>query len=468
MFCTLCGTKNAADSNFCRQCGGKLEKLPASKISPDDFERALPEDEQTMALLERAYSLRKSGDLDGAMALCEQSLRLRSDSTSTHSLLGQLYEEKGNRAAAIGEYERVLALNPGSIADRVKLDELRAHENGSGGESAGRPHARVLMSDSHRSPVFDTSRFTSVGVTVGLLVLGGLVAMQFRPHTTSTPPLSASTPGNASTAAAVPNAQTPGTGVATGDSAKTFGDIPGKPQIGATSVAGPVASNAIPIQNQVNPPIIYQYQTPPQKIYIPGPAPNSLRNANGASASGKRARAAGNNGGGNDDSNKRFILPGDPDVDDGSGKITVKVGENDVPGKQTDKNASDKGDDANLPGKFGSVEVDKSHSTGTRAVPSAPTGDARSLMVVGEDRKRGKDYRGAIDAFTRALANAGDQAGYVYQRLALCYQNLNDVSSAKTNYERAIDAYRKLESHDPETARNGIRVCQAGIKTCGN
>ena len=131
MFCTSCGTKNAADSNFCRQCGSKVEKSSTSKISPDDFERSLPEDERTMALLERAYSLRKSGDLDGAIILCEQSLRLHTESTSTHSLLGQLYEEKGNRAAAIGEYERVLALNPGSIADRVKLDELRAREEGS-------------------------------------------------------------------------------------------------------------------------------------------------------------------------------------------------------------------------------------------------------------------------------------------------------------------------------------------------
>ena len=94
MFCTSCGTKNAADSNFCRQCGSKVEKPSASKINPDDFERALPEDEQTMALLERAYSLRKSGDLDGAIILCEQSLRLHTESTSTHSLLGHCMKKR--------------------------------------------------------------------------------------------------------------------------------------------------------------------------------------------------------------------------------------------------------------------------------------------------------------------------------------------------------------------------------------
>ena len=161
------------------------------------------------------------------------------------------------------------------------------------------------------------------------------------------------------------------------------------------------------------------------------------------------------------------MLPGDPDVVDSNGKITVKVGENDVPGKLTNKNG-DKGDDANPSGMVVHVEVDKGHSNGTRSAPNAPTGDARSLMAMGEDLKRGKDFKGAINAFTRALVSAGDQAGYVYQQRALCYQNLNNAASAKADYESAIDAYHKLESHDPETARNGIRACQAGIKTCGN
>ena len=213
------------------------------------------------------------------------------------------------------------------------------------------------------------------------------------------------------------------------------------------------------------------YQIPPQIRYITPPALNSLRNSNGTVANGKRARAAGNTGsnGGSDDS--RVVLSGDPDVVEGNGKITVKVGENDVPGKLTDKNTGkngDKGSDANPPDYVAHVEAEKSRPNGTKAAPSAATGDARSLMVVGEERKRGKDFRGAIDAFTRSLANAGDQAGYVYQQRALCYQNLSDSSSAKADYERAIDAYRKLETHDPETARNGIRACQAGIKTCGN
>ena len=256
-----------------------------------------------------------------------------------------------------------------------------------------------------------------------------------------------------------------------GDSAKPTGDTSGKPQTGMMPFPfiGPFASAAPPVQNPANPTVIYQ--TSPQQIrYVTLPASNVLRSANGAAASGKRARNAGNIGNGGSDDN-RVVLPGDSDVVEGNGKITVKVGENDVPGKLTDKSASksgDKGSDANPPDYIAHVEAEKSRSNGAKAAPSAATGDARSLMVVGEERKRGKDFRGAIDAFTRALANAGDQAGYVYQQRALCYQNLSDSSSAKSDYERAIDAYRKLETRDPETSRNGIRACQAGIKTCGN
>src|SRR3954468_21875645 len=87
MFCTDCGAKNVAESNFCRQCGHKLEKT-SPKISEEAFDRALPEEEQVSALLERAYRLRKAGDLAAAAALCEDALLLKPDSTSAHSLRG--------------------------------------------------------------------------------------------------------------------------------------------------------------------------------------------------------------------------------------------------------------------------------------------------------------------------------------------------------------------------------------------
>ena len=114
------------------------------------------------------------------------------------------------------------------------------------------------------------------------------------------------------------------------------------------------------------------------------------------------------------------------------------------------------------------LEVEKPTRGTSRSASGAPSSwEARSFVAMGEDKKRQKDYRGAIEAFTRALGSAGDQSGYIYQQRALCYQYLTDASSARTDYSRAIEEYRKLEARDPETARNGIRACQSGIKTCG-
>lgn len=508
MFCTSCGTKNAADNNFCKQCGSKLDRAAAAKINQDDFERALPEDEQMSTLLERAYRLRKESDVEGAIGLCEEALRLRADSTSAHSLLGQLYEEKGDREAAIREYERVLHLNPGSIADRVKLDELRSKgEEG----SERKPHTRVVMADPHVMPGLGYARFTSVGVGLALLVLGGLVALQFRPRTavpaaspTDTSISRASvngSPANGANATGTTMATTTGTGV----SPSLSGTTPDKVGTGAATASNSAVPNAAPVPNSaVTPPVTNPTAangnptpaSPPASVaptviyqqgpirYVPVPTAAAPNVAGGARLPGiKRPKTnAGNNTSGglspngtydgtaSGNGSGRIILNGDPDVTESNGKTIVKVNPADVSGKPDA--SGKKGDsDGNSGNGFSRIVVDKTPSGATRmASPAAPASstESRSFLAVGDDKKRQHDYKGAIDAFTKSLASAGDQMGYVLQQRALCYQQLNELSSAKADYERAINEYRKLEARDPETARNGVRACEKGIKTCGN
>ncbi len=502
MFCTSCGVKNAADSNFCKQCGGKLAKA-MPKISEDAFDRALPDEEQTAALLERAYRLRRAGDLDAAIALCEESLRLREDSTSAHSLLGQLHEEKGDAAQAIHEYERVLALNPGSIADRVKLDELKAREESvasgiPGAVTSGaarKPPLRVRLGDHRDASGFDYSRFTSAGVAVVLVGLGSLLALQFHPRSQNASVLPAAAPSGpigannmtsnmpsapdrgAQTTQIAPDAPTAANGMNTpGKNAASVSTNPipaGPVQIassaGATLPAPPTA-----------PTIIYQ-RGPAEIRYIPVPARTAPLNIAPNSAltrlPGKNGRPGRAPAGGND--TDRVVL--DPDVTENGGKITVQVGDsdmrdkintarpNDASGKTSGRGSSGRGadNDARVPGETEHIEMEKPHNGTARAASNPSSVEARSLVAMGEDKKHNKDYRGAVEAFGRALGSAGDQSGYIYQQRALCYQYLNDTSSARADYTHAIDEYRKLESRDPETARNGIRACQSGIKTCG-
>src|SRR5204863_4871698 len=99
--------KNSQESNFCKQCGLKMDRPAPVKISEEAYDRARPEEEQVSALLERAYHLRSLGDTAGAIAVCEEALDLKADSTSAHSLLGQLYAQVGMRDRAILAYARV-------------------------------------------------------------------------------------------------------------------------------------------------------------------------------------------------------------------------------------------------------------------------------------------------------------------------------------------------------------------------
>ena len=489
MFCTSCGTKNVADSNFCKQCGSKVEKLLSPRINQEDLQRALPDEEQMNALLEHAYALRKEGNYDGAIALCVEALHLPMESTSAHSLLGQIYEEKGDRAAAIREYERVLILNPGSIADRVKLDELRNETT----PGPRRPHPHITLNGQQKVPVSHAARFTNVGITAALIMLGGLLALQFRPHSEKTVPVASALNGTAA------NSNLTAASSSTPNAGKTSGTMTGTQQGNQPNMsAGPgqqIASNspsatspsftfppslttnsALPPANagpQMN------YRQAPEIRYVPvqatpSQAPPTTQNANGISLANKsdvkRGRTAANSS-----KTPHIVLPGDADAADGAGNITVSVGDKDFADKSNGDKSNGKDKPVKSSGKangvdagYASIEVDKTHSKSGTAVAGSPTGETLSMMAVGEEKKNQHDYKGAIAAYTRALANAGNQAGYLWQQRALCFQNLNDLSSAKTDFQHAIDEYHKLETSDPETAWNGIRACEQSIKTCNN
>ncbi|HLK55138.1 MAG TPA: tetratricopeptide repeat protein, partial [Chthonomonadaceae bacterium] len=183
MFCTSCGTKNIEESNYCKQCGHRLDRATPAPITEEAFDRALPEEEQVAALLERAYRARKGGDTTEAIRLCEEALHLRHESTSAHSLLGQLYEQTGDRERAIREYERVLRLNPGSIADRVKLDELRGESLAL--QSKKSPPHIVLVDRDQVSDRGNSRAWMGLAAGVILMMFAGILYLEMRPHDTA-------------------------------------------------------------------------------------------------------------------------------------------------------------------------------------------------------------------------------------------------------------------------------------------
>jgi hypothetical protein len=112
MLCTQCQTSNSIDYNFCRECGAKLSAGDGA-------------DPQVEQLLARAFSLLDQGQAQEAREAAMAVFALDPDNASAHSVLALIYEREGKIQDAIREYEAVLARNPNSTADRLKLAALR-------------------------------------------------------------------------------------------------------------------------------------------------------------------------------------------------------------------------------------------------------------------------------------------------------------------------------------------------------
>lgn len=451
MFCTSCGTKNGADANFCKECGQRLDKGTA-RVTEEAFDRALPDEEQVSALLERAYRLRREGDVAGAIALCEEALQLRQTSTSAHSLLGQLYESQGERDKAIQQYEYVLQLNPGSIADRVKLDALKDGTL----PSDRRPHgvatsAPIVLNGRGEADTVVGRTLAVVGGVAALLLLGGIFALQLRGHTDTARPVSTSFPLSVTPYSIVPN-PAPG-GQATPLPSKTPFSGP------ATPAANPSTGNVPPPTVRVvsAPPqqIVYQVAQPPRVRYESAPAPrNGTKTARQSSAPARPDTPdAGDN--------RKVRLTGDDGVTiPEGGQVTIHV----TPEKSDKPKAPNAGGEGDKPVKDrGIYEVHVTRPT-THGGSNPSSLESRSFLTMGNDRKKRGDWVGAIKAFRNALGQSGDDAGYLYQQIGLCFQKSGDKNSALTNYERAISEYQKQSNTD--AAQDGIRVCQSGIRAC--
>ena len=152
MFCNECGTRNNQESKYCKHCGNPLGVDPGPE--PVDV------------LLEHSYQARLKGDTEKALAMCKLVLIKTPNHTSALALLGQLYETLGNKEEAIAAYEQVVRLNPGSIADRIKLDQLK------GTVAHVAPHIPAIEKN-HPPQQKNNAVFTLILVNVLVLALIG-------------------------------------------------------------------------------------------------------------------------------------------------------------------------------------------------------------------------------------------------------------------------------------------------------
>src|SRR5688500_1161969 len=199
MYCTQCGTRNPDDANFCQKCGRQIGRA-IRPLDDADFSVLQQPEDRVGDLLATAFKRREQGDLEGAIRACATALQVRPESTSAHSLLGMLFEEQGEKEKAISQFERVLTLNPGSIADREKLEQLRD-------ATTFITPRKITSSQKKRTTLFDSpAGAAAAAVAVFLLVLsiGGWAAWsreqrnRVEARTTAratAPPLNGQTPG---------------------------------------------------------------------------------------------------------------------------------------------------------------------------------------------------------------------------------------------------------------------------------
>jgi tetratricopeptide (TPR) repeat protein/ribosomal protein L40E len=451
MFCTSCGTRNTADARFCKRCGHALDRTDAPTITEEEFTRPDVEEERFRSLLLLAFQKNEANDLDAAIAACEEALTLQPNSTDAHSLMSTLYEKKGDREKAITEREKVLQLNPGSIADREKLDSLRD------GEAAVTPR-KIHMS--RRQPgggLFDSPAsvaFAAVAVTLMILLIGTGYALWLNsksPTLSTTPPGLPTPPPYAITGTQQPGggtvftpqnpSQYPGQSApspaqqppAGGGTTFTPGAAYGQPQNPPQYPTFDLAQGNRPVydggsQSRATPPAPV---TPPTQDRSATPG-NERRNSDGTT----------------------FILP-----------------DNQNSGQNP---PSDGGTAQPPPSNPGRIRIDIAPDSGRTSAPgestpgNANSGNSRTARAAAKEYHLQGNYQAAIREYIRALDGAGEDSAMIHQQIAICHQRLGDKESAITHYEKALAGFRDqiAAGRNVEAANQGIRVCEAGIRAC--
>jgi hypothetical protein len=140
MNCPRCAVSLPPESRFCLECGMSL-RSGAWRLAlgawPDKGELALSEPSAKRQApsaasgasiddcLMQANLLRMRGRWEEAARQCAEALQREPANASAHSLLGDIYENRGRLEDAIHWYQLALDLNPASVADQAKLARAR-------------------------------------------------------------------------------------------------------------------------------------------------------------------------------------------------------------------------------------------------------------------------------------------------------------------------------------------------------
>lgn len=460
MYCHECGTANTVDSKYCKECGTKInEGYRTMMLSVQDL--PVNQSEETLdkltRLLDMAFWHNEAGNRDAAITAAEAALAINPSSTTAHSLLGTLYEKRGNDAQAIHHFESVLALNPNSAADAAKLDQLR---RGVHVKAVTPPAAHVwlppglvrlspvvmqkwaLLTAADEQGSFSRRPLYAAGAAALLVLISGLFLLR---------------PWARADSGAIPSAVT----VAAAPSVTVNHSVFAGGEPSASVISPPMVLMPSPATGAAP----YSQPTPPPARTGPDPFAGG-----DAYASPRPRRVA---------ASPVWSLPAVPSL---SAAARRRMAHRLLPALPLRLTA--------LPA-VGSGEIAPAPVILPEGVPMATVANIPQHTVVvsalGQNSPAGQDsgpvsashiritVRQATPADTdRVAASPGDggsdEAGKaeVYQQRALSLQQGGDYGQARSAYARAIRAYQGqiVAGRDVETAQRGLAACQTGIQIC--
>ncbi|HLO97933.1 MAG TPA: tetratricopeptide repeat protein, partial [Fimbriimonas sp.] len=83
------------------------------------------EQEKLREIITKGMESFQSGNADEALAIADHAILTNPSYAEAYALKGLAHERKGAYAEALDAYETVVALNPDSTIDKIKLNQLR-------------------------------------------------------------------------------------------------------------------------------------------------------------------------------------------------------------------------------------------------------------------------------------------------------------------------------------------------------
>ncbi|HTQ09986.1 MAG TPA: tetratricopeptide repeat protein, partial [Fimbriimonadaceae bacterium] len=401
------------DSAFCRKCGATL--------SPDDVQQAR---EKLEAAVQDGFKIFSTGRTAEAMQIAETAVLANPSSTSALSLKAMCHERLGQISEALDCHERVLAIDPDSMIDKIKANDLR----------------NLLVARSSIAAIPDR-RLAIVGAAAAFVLILSIGVVVAKGH--------ANTPERVAYNQPAASLQPKGATFQPVDSTPTQTQTPQAPVTNAQKAANDTGTSQAPVnrgRDDENPDTLTSGGRLPGPLdgpvtinpifpQQPNPTNPSPRNVatntppNGTDPSPKPIDPPAQNGGDQ--------TP--PASDQSPGIMDIQV----VSGK---------------PGAKGLGSGAAGHPNGVEAL----------LRTAGAEFQT-RDYASAATSYERAL-RAGANPGTANQRLAECYEQLGRNADAVAAYNRAISALQAdLDSGRGDKTRtsSALDVCKQAVKVLG-